>query len=208
MKKETLLGVFLFSGLWGLSEAVLGGWLYRTERGQVACVVLAVVAMAVLTVARVSIPRAGSSTAIAALAMLYKFLNSPFFACHLLAIFLLGAAFDVVFSLARGRYKPLIGAAATVAGFAAFALIITYLVRYSHWTAGGWPKVARYVFLNGTIAAACNAVVVPLAHALARRPASAARLAAALGGKLVPAAAAVAALLWGAAAVRGVIAIS
>ena len=32
----------------------------------------------------------------------------------------------------------------------------------------GWPKVLRYVGIGGTIAAACNAFVVPLSDRLAR----------------------------------------
>lgn len=168
MKKGYLLGILFFSGLWGLSEAVLGGWLYAAGVRQVSSIVLAVIAFAILTLARVYVPLPGSSAAIGALAMLYKFLNEPFFACHLLGIFLLGAAFDVAFSLARGRHKPIIGLAATYLGFALFALSITYVFRYSVWIDEGWPKVLRYVGVTGTIAALCNAVVVPLADGLGR----------------------------------------
>jgi hypothetical protein len=168
MKTRYLLGILLFSGLWGLAEAVVGGTLYAAGAQQAASILLAVIAFGLLTAARATVPLAGSSAAIAALAMLYKFLNEPFFACHLLGIFLLGAAYEVVFALARGRYKPLIGAAGTYLGFAAFAVLITYVFRYSWWADEGWPKVLRYVVVTGTIAAACNAVVVPLADRLAR----------------------------------------
>ena len=169
MRKKYMLWILLFGGLWGLSEALLGGWMYAAGMRQAAPVVLAAVAFAILTVGRVYVPVAGSSTAIAALAMLFKFLNEPFFACHLLAIFLLGAGYDVVYTLARGRRKPLIGLAATYLGLGLFALIITYVVRYSYWISVGWPKVLRYVALSGSIAAVCNAVIVPVADRLARR---------------------------------------
>jgi len=168
MKKEYVLGVLFFGGLWGISEAVVGGWMYAAEMRQASAVVLAVIAFAILSVARVFVPLPGSSATIGALAMLFKFLNAPFFACHMLAIFLLGASFDLVYSLARGRRKELIGLASTYLGFALFALIITYVVRYSHWIGEGWPKVLRYVGITGTIAAVCNAVVVPLGDRLAR----------------------------------------
>ena len=170
MKKpwRYVLFVLFFGSLWGLSEAALGGWMYAAQMHGAAPVVLAGVAFAILTVGRLYIPLPGSSAAIAALAMLFKFLNEPFFACHLLAIFLLGASFDAVYSLARGRAKPLIGLAATYLGFALFALIITYVVRYSYWVDAGSSKVLRYIFVSGTIVAACNAVVVPLSHHLAR----------------------------------------
>lgn len=177
MKKQYLLGILFFGGLWGLAEAVLGGWMYSAGMRQAAPAVpdvvapaaLAVIAFAILTLARAYVPLPGSSAAVAALAMLFKFLNSPFFACHLLAIFLLGAAYDVAFSLARGRRKPVIGLAATYVGFAAFALTITYVFRYQYWVAEGWPKILRYVGVTGTIAALCNAVVVPLSDRLGRK---------------------------------------
>jgi hypothetical protein len=107
--------------------------------------------------------------AIGALAMLYKYFTAPRFVCHLLAIFLLGAAFELVYDLAKGRLKPLIGAAAAYLGFAAFGLTITYVFRYEWWIREGWPKVQRYILETGSLAAACSALAVPLADWLARR---------------------------------------
>ena len=169
MKKQYMLGILFCGGLWGVSEAALGGWMYSAGMRQVSPVMLTVIAFAILAVARVYVPLPGSSTAIGALAMLFKFLNEPFFACHLLAIFLLGASFDLVYSLARGRRKPLIGLASTYLGFALFALLITYAIQYSYWIKEGWPKVLHYVGYIGTIAAVCNAVVVPLGDLLGRK---------------------------------------
>ena len=97
MKKNYLLGILFFSGLWGMSEAGLGGVLYRAHIPH-ASVPLTIIGFIILSLARVYLPQKGSSTLIGAIAMLYKFLNAPFFACHLLAIFLLGLSYDVVFS--------------------------------------------------------------------------------------------------------------
>ena len=196
MKRQHILGIVLCGGLWGLSEAVVGGWMYSAGMRQAAPVVLAVAALAILTVGRLHVPLVGSSAAIAALAMLFKFLNEPFFACHLLAIFLLGAGFDAAWSLARGRARPIIGAAATYAGFALFALIITYVFRYHYWVAAGWPKVAWHIGVLGTIAAACNALVVPLAAAADKRMTAWAWRRAAWRMWASRAAAAAAAALW------------
>lgn len=168
MKRQYVLGILFCGALWGASEALLGGWMYSAGMRQVAPVVLTVIGFAILAAARVYVPLPGSSTGIGAMAALFKGLNTQF-ACHLLAIFLLGASFDLVYSLARGRGKPLIAIASTYLGFALFALIITYVVRYSYWIGEGWPKVLRYVGLLGTITAACNAVVVPLGDLLGRR---------------------------------------
>ncbi len=169
MKARFVLGVLLCGALWGLCEALLGEWMYGSSavmRGA-APVVLSVIGFAVLAAGRAYVPVAGSSSAVGALAALFKALNTEF-ACHLLAIFLLGASFDVVYSLARGRGKPWIGLAATYLGFAAFALTITYVFRYSYWVSGGWMKILGYVGLAGTVTAVLNMTAVPLADWLAR----------------------------------------
>jgi len=180
MIRRTILVVLLCGTIWGLSEATLGGWLYAKGDGAVVGwmkpVILSAIGLAVLAAGRACEPRPGSSAAIGALAMLFKFLNAPFFACHLLGIFLLGLAFDVAWTAARGRHRPLIGAAAAYLGFGAFAFIITWVIRYHWWYDAGWPKVARYVGLSGTITAAAAAVLVPLGFRLGRRIITADRL--------------------------------
>ena len=88
MKKEYILAVLFFGGLWGLSEAVLGDALYRVNMPY-ASVPLTAIGFLMMTIARVYYPRRGTATLVAACAMLYKFLNVPFFACHLLGILLL-----------------------------------------------------------------------------------------------------------------------
>lgn len=171
MKKEfrnTLFSVLFFSALWGFSEAVLGGYLYR-HSVPCASVYLTVIGLSVLTVARAFMPAAGMMTLVAAFAMLYKFLNTPFFACHFLGILLTGMCYDGVFNLLRIKNKPL-GALLTVyAGYALFAIMITYLFRYEYWVAGGLAKVARHIFVNGTFTALACALAVPLSARLAGR---------------------------------------
>ena len=86
MKKEYILGILFFGSLWGFSEAVLGGLLYHFDVPY-SSVFLTIIGFCILTVAVVYLPKTGISSAIAAIAMLYKFLNTPFFACHLLELF-------------------------------------------------------------------------------------------------------------------------
>ena len=74
MRKELVLGVLFFSGLWGLCEAVLGGALYAAAVPH-ASVVLTVCGLVILSLAAVYFPHKGIPTAIAGCAMLYKFLN-------------------------------------------------------------------------------------------------------------------------------------
>ena len=87
MKAERVLGILFFGGLWGLSEAVLGDTLYSANVPY-ASVPLTVIGFVVMTFAWVYFPQRGTATLIAACAMLYKFFNEPFFACHLLGILL------------------------------------------------------------------------------------------------------------------------
>lgn len=161
MKKEHLLLILLFGTIWGASEAIFGGALYRVNAAY-ASVPLTIIALIVLTVARVYFPQAGSSTLIASCALLYKFLNVPFFACHLLAIFLIGASYDLVRSRFKIKNEALFAITATYLAYASFALMITYVFQYSFWVQGGLPKVLQYIGIEGTMAALANAVLVPL----------------------------------------------
>lgn len=124
-----------------------------------------------LTVARIYCPYAGSSTLIASFAMLFKFVNAPFWGCHLLGIFLIGAAFDLLvlatgFDLLKGPKRmiksALLGAASAYLSFGLFAVMITYVFRYPHWAHEGIPRVLDHLFVGGTMAAVGSAIGVPL----------------------------------------------
>ncbi|MFA6174969.1 MAG: hypothetical protein WC765_00150 [Phycisphaerae bacterium] len=162
MKKEYVLAILFFGGLWGLNESLLGNALYSANI-PMASVPVTVIGFVILAFARVYFPQRGLSTLIAAFAMLYKFLNAPFFACHLLGILLLGMAFDLFFSTGWLKNRALAAAAAVYVGNAAFAILLAYVVRYHPWVEGGTSKVLRHIFLNGTVTAVLCAVVVPLA---------------------------------------------
>ncbi len=168
MKREYILGVLFFGGVWGISEAVLGGALYASHVPY-ASVPLTVVGLAVLTVARSYFPRRGTPTLVAACAMLYKFLNSPFFGCHLVGILITGACYDLVFDVLKIRLKSLAAAATVYLSYAAFALMITYVFRYDHWVQGGIANVLRHTFIGGSMAALACACIVPLSAAAGER---------------------------------------
>ena len=168
MKREYILGVLFFSGVWGISEAMLGGVLYAWNVPH-ASVLLTVVGLAVLTIARSHFPQRGTATLIAACAMLYKFLNSPFFGCHLLGILITGACYDLVFDVLKIRLKSLAASMAIYLSYAAFAVMTTYLFRYDHWVQGGLAKVLGHIFVTGSMAALACACVVPVSARLAER---------------------------------------
>lgn len=168
MKKEHILGILFFSGLWGISEAVLGDALYRADVPY-ASVPLTVIGFVVMSFATVYFPQKGTATVIAACAMLYKFLNAPFFACHLLGIFLTGVCYDLFFSVFAVRNRSLSAAAATYLSYASFALMITYAFRYDYWVQAGLAGVLRHIGISGSIAALGCAVLVPLSFRLAEQ---------------------------------------
>jgi len=106
MKKDYLLGILFFSGLWGISEAGLGGYFYARHIS-FSSVPLTAIAFVIMTIAKMYLPQKYSATVLASVAMLYKFLNAPFFGCHLLAIFLLGVSYDLFFSVIKVKNKSL-----------------------------------------------------------------------------------------------------
>jgi len=168
MKKEHILAILFFSGLWGLSEAVLGDALYRGDVPY-ASVPLTVIGFVVMSFATVYFPQKGTATVIAACAMLYKFLNAPFFACHLLGILLMGVCYDLFFNVFAIRNRSLSAATATYLSYASFALMITYAFRYDYWVQAGFIGVLRHTGISGSIAALGCAVLVPLSFRLAER---------------------------------------
>jgi len=168
MKKEYVLGVLFFSGLWGISEAVLGDALYRADVPY-ASVPLTIIGFIILTFGCVYLLQKGTATLIAGFAMLYKFLNEPFFACHLLGIFLMGVCYDLLFNALKIKKGFLPSALVAYLSYASFAILITYVFRYSTWVQGGFMKVLRHVGISGGMAALGCAVLLPLSFHLAQR---------------------------------------
>jgi hypothetical protein len=168
MIKDYVLGILFFSGLWGISEAVLGGALYRAHVPY-ASAPLTVIGLVILTFARVYFPQRGTATLVAACAMLYKFLNAPFFACHLLGIVLLGMCYDLFFGIAPAKNRALSAVATAYLSNGLFALMITYVFRYEYWVQGGLSSFISHVGIGGSIAALAGAVLVPMSFRLGQR---------------------------------------
>jgi hypothetical protein len=166
MKKNYILGLLFFSGLWGFSEAILGDALYRVGV-PFASVPLTIIAFIILAFANVYMPRAGIATLVAAAAMLYKFLNVPFFACHLLGILLIGICFDLLFNVFAIKNRSVSAIAATYLNYALFAIMITYVFQYEHWVRGGFSAVLRHIGISGSLTAVACAVLVPLTFRIA-----------------------------------------
>ena len=154
--KRYILGILFFSGIWGLSEALLGGYLYGAKV-HYASVPLTIIAFAILTVAGFYFPKPGTATLMALCAMLYKFFNSPFFACHLLGIAMLGICYDVFFACFRMKSKMLSSFAAVLLNYVLFAFMMTYITNNGFWNTS---KLSGHI-LEGLIAAVGCACFAP-----------------------------------------------
>lgn len=175
-----LVWLFVFGSLWGLSEVVGGKALYEANIPN-ASVYLSASGFFLLAVARGLFNKRGTSSVIGGMAALFRLVNASF-VCHILGIFLMGVAFDLTASiLLKGEKKSflrssLTGITGTYGGYALFALIITYVVRYEIWFVGGWQKVLHHVFLTGSLAAVVAALLVPMGYVLGLRSRTHARL--------------------------------
>lgn len=168
MNGTCIIGILFLSGLWGLSEAVLGQALY-SRTVPYASVLLTVAGLGVLTLARRFYPQKGNATVIATLAMFYKFLNAPFFACHLLGILMTGLCYDLFFNVFKLKNHSIAAAATVYSSYTLFALTITYLFRYEHWVQAGASKIAVHIGIEGSLAALGCAVLLPLFSRLSEK---------------------------------------
>lgn len=168
MKKEYILGILFFSAIWGVSEAFLGEALFDAGIPY-SSVLVTVISFGVLVFARVSFPRRGTATVIAALAMLYKFLNGPFFAFHLLGILFVGICFDLFFNVFKVKNRSISAVGAIYSNYTLFAVMMTFVFRCTHWVEGGTPKIFSHICISGTMAALGCAIVVPVSFYLAER---------------------------------------
>jgi hypothetical protein len=159
MKKDYILGVLFFSGLWGLSEAGLGGALYRANVEH-SSIILTLVAFGILAISRAYLPQRGTATLMGLCAMLFKFFNSPVFACHFAGIAILGISFDLFFAFLDIKNKAVAGFVAAFFNYVAFAVFMTFIIRYHYWT-GSMSKFNGHI-IAGIFAAAGCAIVVPL----------------------------------------------
>jgi len=156
--KNSIVLVLFFSALWGLAEAVFGRFLYSHSIPHPS-VYLTRIGFSVLTIASGYLPFTGAATAIAALAMLHKFLN---------ILLLLGICYDIFFNVLKIKNQSVSAALAVYAGYGSFALAITYVFRYSYWIEAGLSKVINHIAIGGTLAALGCAVAVPLSFRFAQ----------------------------------------
>lgn len=159
--------LFLFGSIWGINEVFLGEFFYQNEI-QYSAVILNLIALFLLATARGMFNKAGTSSLIGAVAVLFRLANTAPSYCHLLGIFLLGFTFDIFSTLLiRNEGKTLIRGAATgmLSAFGnntLFAVLITYVFRYEYWVVGGFSKIYQHIFISGGLLTLIAAFLVPL----------------------------------------------
>lgn len=168
MKKQHWLAILFFGGLWGISEAVLGDALYAGDVPK-ASVYLTVIGFGLLGLSRAFVRWTGAATLIGGGAMLFKFLNTPFFACHLAGIALLGVAWDIAFGVARIKRPVLAAIAAVYLGHLLFMAAMVFAFRSDRWIVQGFGGWAQHVGVAGTLTAIGCAILVPPALRLGER---------------------------------------
>lgn len=160
--KFVAIGILFFGSLWGFFEASFGGWLY-SNAVPYASIYLTTIAIVILASAKKIYPYLFTGTIVGAIALCFKTVNTPFFACHLLAILLLGAGYDIAHEFVKrtykGRYPMLLtGIVGTYMGRIMFAVLITYVIRYRFW---GTSRVIDYTALSGTVSALIGGLAAP-----------------------------------------------
>jgi hypothetical protein len=166
--------LLLFGSLWGVVEVAAGEVLFDRDV-PFASVWLTAWGFLMLAAARGVLNKPGSSSAVGAVATLYKLAFAAPYFCHLLGIFFLGMTFDIFATLllkdkrAQAWKRSLAGALSACTGYALFALVITYVAGYGPWVAGGWPKVANHIFVGGGYAALVCLAIVPAGYRLGEK---------------------------------------
>lgn len=172
-KRNALLIILLCGTIWGCVEAGMG----LLPKYTFSSVPPTLIGLMVLVLARTYLPERGSSTAIGAIAMLYRAMTIQGWPCHIWAVLLVGVSFDIVATLVGKRNEKLAwriisGPATAYLAYALFAFTMTYIMLYippmkdcAHWwVIGGLPKIVNYVGKSGSLAAVGSLISVPLGY--------------------------------------------
>ena len=167
-KRSLLIWVLFFGSLWGISEVVVGKYLFDADVPYASAYISAW-AFFILAVARGVMDKPGTSAAIGGIAAVFRLVNASY-VCHIFGIFLLGVAFDLAFSLLVKQKKKnpiqtgLAGVIGAYSGHLIFALFASYIIRNPFWVTGGLPKISEHVFISGSFVAIASVLLVPLGY--------------------------------------------
>ncbi|MBU0753503.1 MAG: hypothetical protein KJ645_00080 [Planctomycetes bacterium] len=166
MRARHWIGLLGFGLLWGLYELLAGSAFYKVHL-PLSPVLLSIWALGVLACARGCWNARGSSTGIALVAAAIKALGSGGFFCHLLAIVLMGLAFDLAATfLLRSHGRTLwrtvwVGASSAYLGHALFAVTASLFFRNADWLVKGGMDPYHHIVTVGGLSALGALIVVP-----------------------------------------------
>lgn len=187
-RRFVVLSVLLFGSLWGLVELGIGelAWVNDVPRAPI----LTAFGVLFMVLARSLWSVPGSTLALAAVASAYKVLQHPVWGCKLAAVVVVGAIFEVGFTLyerragraawsavpvarsaavsgetapsaARGVWPPVaLSMALTFVSFVVFGYFARYVLLNPYWMAA--DKLLDYQFTQGPVA---TLLAVPAAWA-------------------------------------------
>ncbi len=174
-KHLIVASIVLFGSLWGLAELGLGEVMWARDIPRAP--VLTAIGVAFLVLGRRVWAAPGSSLALAAVASAFKFLQHPFWGCKVAAVLMVGAIFDIGFSLYEARQRRqspsfarvdaraalVLSPVLTFVAFIAFSYFARDVLHNPYWSSPS--KMTDYMFVQGPIAAV---LAIPAAVAALR----------------------------------------
>jgi len=162
-KHLIIVTIVLFGSLWGLAELGLGelAWASDIPRASI----LTAIGVIFLVLGRRVWAAPGSSLALAAVASAFKFLQHPMWGCKIAAVLMVGAIFDIGFSLYEARQRRqspdfacagtrsvlVLSPVLTFIAFIAFAYFARDVLHNPYWSMP--DKMLDYMFVQGPVAA-------------------------------------------------------
>ncbi len=178
-RRAGIIAVVATGVIWGLTEVFVGDVFYRFHV-PLRAASLTALGLAILMIARLVYDRPGASLAAAVLAGAVRCLVPKLFICHMVAIALEGAAFDLTWSALRAGERHslkrawLAGAIGAFAGFFAFGLMGAYAFAFRRWIEAGIPGITAWSLRSGAVSSLLLLALVPLGALAARKIRSAA----------------------------------
>lgn len=176
-KRKILLTVVLFGSVWGGLEAMVSAASQNVSFVMPRSVILAFVAITMLTSARLLFPKPGTTLAIGLIAAGFKLLSLPdLLTCQIAAVIGQAAILEIAFGLAKnGRWldRPaLLAVTMVAAGYLnsiTFGFSQAYLFHNQFWLDRGISGLLNWSFGTGSAAALASVIGALLAYAFVHK---------------------------------------
>jgi hypothetical protein len=176
-KRKLLLTVVLFGSVWGGLEALVSAASQEMSFVMPRSIILAFIAIVMLTSARLLLPKSGTTLAVGLVAAGFKLLSLPdLLACQIAAVIGQAAILEIAFGLAKsGKWldRPaLLAVTVVVASYLnsiTFGFSQAYLFHNQFWLDRGVTGLLNWSFGTGSAAALASVIGALLAYALVHR---------------------------------------